>query len=446
MWRKVFFIVLFILNFLIAQDFDLDYTTFRGENSSVVVEVSLLIPRSLLKFVTLEDGGYGSLMEIRVAIAQRDTVVVWDRWILRDRTSDTLLIKRTQKIPELAVFEVKPGDYEIVAVVVDLNAKKKYIKKEKVSFNSYSSRKLEISGIELCSQMSRTEKENKFSRYFGYDLVPNASAIFGFHAPQMYTFCEVYNLEYGPGKDGKYSVEYEICDLDGDTVMEIGEMRKNKPGDSAVEINSIDVRKLESGIYKLVVTVRDPVSGQSATAEKKFYVVNEESRENVDKVLVDFMYANMSEEELDRIFGPLKYIATEDEKKRYKRATLEGKRKIVAHFWDNRDPDPSTEVNEARVEFMKRLEYANQHFGNIYLEGWATDMGRVLIQYGFPSEVERYNYTMGTKPYQIWHYYEIEGGVIFVFVDKTGYGVMELVHSTARKELHDEDWQRWIKQ
>jgi len=64
--------------------------------------------------------------------------------------------------------------------------------------------------------------------------------------------------------------------------------------------------------------------------------------------------------------------------------------------------------------------------------------------YGVPSEIERFPSDLENKPYQIWYYNEIEGGVKFYFVDKTGFGSYELVHSTARNELQDINWQRWI--
>ena len=46
---------------------------------------------------------------------------------------------------------------------------------------------------------------------------------------------------------------------------------------------------------------------------------------------------------------------------------------------------------------------------------------------------------------EIWHYYAIENGVDFVFVDRTGFGEYQLVHSTKRGELRDDDWQRFLQ-
>jgi hypothetical protein len=44
----------------------------------------------------------------------------------------------------------------------------------------------------------------------------------------------------------------------------------------------------------------------------------------------------------------------------------------------------------------------------------------------------------------VWNYFGIQGGVEFVFVDTRGFGEYMLVHSTARNELQDSDWRRWL--
>ena len=67
-----------------------------------------------------------------------------------------------------------------------------------------------------------------------------------------------------------------------------------------------------------------------------------------------------------------------------------------------------------------------------------------MIQYGRPDNIERAPSTLDQKPWEGWTYYDIEGGVEFIFIDRTGYGSYELVHSTARDEIRDETWQRFL--
>ncbi|CUS95440.1 hypothetical protein JGI14_11203 [Candidatus Kryptonium thompsonii] len=59
---------------------------------------------------------------------------------------------------------------------------------------------------------------------------------------------------------------------------------------------------------------------------------------------------------------------------------------------------------------------------------------------GPPDEYERHPSEVDSKPYEIWYYHNIEGGVEFVFVDKSGFSDYILVHSTKRNEIRDDNW------
>ena len=47
---------------------------------------------------------------------------------------------------------------------------------------------------------------------------------------------------------------------------------------------------------------------------------------------------------------------------------------------------------------------------------------------------------MDHKSYQIWLYYNIQGGVEFVFVDIRRIGDLQLVHSTHPNEVQEYEW------
>ncbi|MFN8589201.1 MAG: GWxTD domain-containing protein [Candidatus Eisenbacteria bacterium] len=62
--------------------------------------------------------------------------------------------------------------------------------------------------------------------------------------------------------------------------------------------------------------------------------------------------------------------------------------RVMGEFWTRRDPTPETALNEAQLEFRERVRYANENFTKLGFErGMFTDMGRVYIRYGAPSEI-----------------------------------------------------------
>jgi len=149
----------------------------------------------------------------------------------------------------------------------------------------------------------------------------------------------------------------------------------------------------------------------------------------------------MSEEELDDLFEKCKYIAAKSEIEKFQKlSNLDGKREYMFEFWKNRDMNNSSGENEFYKDYVKKVQVANERYTRMGREGWKTDRGRVYLIYGEPSEVERYPNQSEAKPYEIWHYNDLEGGVYFVFADLTGFLDYVLVTSTKRGEIRDDNW------
>jgi GWxTD domain-containing protein len=427
-----------------AMDYDVDYAVFRGSEGYDIIEVYYLLPRQMFKFQPAENL-YRSHVFIRTALVQQDSVIDLAEREFIDQVKNMQEVTADQKIPEIAVLQAKPGSYQLMTIVADMTSREQYKQSFKVELPDYGNQRLAISHIHLSGQISKTQKQNQFSKYFGYDIIPNASTVFNESYQVLYAFFEIYNLQFDQANPGDYKVRYAVTDLNGKELQSQDWIARKKPGSSAVEIDQVVITNLPAGVFELRVEVKDEASNQSISAVKRFRLTRTVRQPQVAaQTMQDLQLENLGEKDLDEIFGPLKYIAKNVEIKRYNKSDLAGKRQIIAHFWDERDRDKSTLINESKIEFENRLAYVNQQFSTPRMKGWRTDFGRVYLLYGPPNEIERHPSSLERKPYQIWHYHEIEGGVIFVFVDKSGFGQFELVHSTARSELQDADWMRWV--
>ncbi|MGQ9644513.1 MAG: GWxTD domain-containing protein, partial [Ignavibacterium sp.] len=220
--------------------------------------------------------------------------------------------------------------------------------------------------------------------------------------------------------------------------------------DTRVEVGSFIISQLPTDTYTLAISLIDTANDIGVTSSKKFFVYNPDVVANDSvtyqaKPLLSSTFGTMSEEELDDIFDKSKYIASSQEIDKYKKLSgVEGKREFLFNFWNRRDQDPSTNENEYFYDYLQRVELANTRFSSMQKAGWKTDRGRVYIIYGEPSEIERYPNQIESRPYEIWYYNEIEGGVYFVFADISGFSEYILVHSTKRGELRDDNWGRRI--
>src|SRR5439155_275518 len=84
------------------------------------------------------------------------------------------------------------------------------------------------------------------------------------------------------------------------------------------------------------------------------------------------------------------FLLSADDEDNFARLQPGEQERWMEDFWRRRDPSPGTDENEAREAFMQRIVIANQRFGRAGLEpGMFSDMGRVFIRYGEPSEVEK---------------------------------------------------------
>ncbi|HET8797143.1 MAG TPA: GWxTD domain-containing protein [Thermoanaerobaculia bacterium] len=82
-------------------------------------------------------------------------------------------------------------------------------------------------------------------------------------------------------------------------------------------------------------------------------------------------------------------LGTEEEKEEWGRIRDDAaRREFIERFWSRRDPDPATRVNEARVEFLARIAFADVAFTEAADDrGSLTDRGRVFVLLGPPQRV-----------------------------------------------------------
>ena len=197
-----------------------------------------------------------------------------------------------------------------------------------------------------------------------------------------------------------------------------------------------------------MLSLSDSLKNQFIISRKEFYVYNPSVKDtttnnvstNTANVLKS-QFAFLSSEECDNIFEKSEYIASKDEKSEYKKInTVEGKREFLYKFWTQKANEADENKRYSYTDYMNRVKIANEKYRNIARKGWESDMGRVYIVYGKPSEIERHPNESNKKPYEIWFYNNMEGGVEFIFGDLTGFKNYVLLTSTKRGEPQDDYW------
>ncbi len=100
------------------------------------------------------------------------------------------------------------------------------------------------------------------------------------------------------------------------------------------------------------------------------------------------------------------YIITNQEKDAFLQLpTDEARNQFMDRFWEIRNPTPGSPDNAYKIEHYRRIEYSNTYFGHAsHTEGWKTDMGRVYITLGEPSQRQKLLSLQKITPMELWFY------------------------------------------
>ena len=134
-------------------------------------------------------------------------------------------------------------------------------------------------------------------------------------------------------------------------------------------------------------------------------------------------------------FSQVRYIITKQEEKIFLELPDSEKDRFIEEFWARRDPDPETEENEFKMEYLDRIETATELFITEGKPGWLTDRGRIYILFGPPTD--RITNHMGDEYFicsEVWYY----GNFPVVFRDPACTGNYQLVtyELTALRDIN----------
>lgn len=466
--RRLLFLLVFYLSVMFSWGIaqarikpSLDVAQFQDAKHQSYLEVYYSIPEAAIKYVTDSKGSFSCQLVLDLQIYQNEALWASKVWKIEKSVKDTSHITQDSQLVDLIRYQIEgPASYRIVIHAKDVNQPSQIDSTStEFVYRDFSLDELEVSDIELASNIKRAPLSSKGPfRKSVYEIIPNPSRLYGGGIPVIYYYFEAYNLSKNiPG--AKYKTLCKVTDSDGRTITGLGSSyrTKKKVHDSSVEMGMMNIAKLPSGKYTLVYGISDSSENVTLSKEKKFFVYNPDisiadfalMREQAMIEEGSYGPLNMlSEEELDEEFDRMVYITAKDDIKFYKSLTnAEAKRKFVFTIWQSpRITHPELTGLLYREQYLGRVRKADMNFKSVFKSGWKSDRGRVFILYGSPTHVERFPSSQASLPYEIWNYDHLkgQGGVIFVFIDRTGFNKYELIHSTLRGELQEPDWQRWI--
>lgn len=365
-------------------------------SGEATVVISYAVAYDELFFLRHEDG-YRARFEVTAILYDGDgdqaTGDSWRREVRVDRYDQTN--SRRLTVREELELRVESGEYRLKVELRSLDTRSTGVVEAMVDVPEISSDGLTLGTIVF-------ERENGEGPA-DTSVVLNPAREYGEDNPVARIRVPVYAA---PGMDYELDVTVETSDGRvqkslADTVSQT-EFRTE-------HVRSFTVLDLEVGNYFARVSVRPVPDGDRVVRRARFRIVTSPKSWG---------------EDFDKMIAQIGYVASRDDVDRLLESPPELRDEAWEDFWSRNDPDPATEWNEFKDEFLRRLGEANLRFGSI-LEGWQTDMGRVYIQHGEPDDIDSQPVGKMLNAWETWFYYGEH--TKFIFVDREGFGEYRLV-------------------
>ena len=423
-----------------SDQFNLSVDVYRfrgGDDDHVLIEIAYAFAERILTYQP-DSAGLSGAADLTVSITRSDSTVHADRWLVPHTVADTSVFSRGMNLVGVYKVQLEPGEYVLRMFARDrYNADRRDSLALRMPVQSFTTTVPTLSDVELATVIRQGKQGGIFYKNT-LDVIPNVGSMFS-EEQVCFTYAEAYNM-LSDADTGGFVTRTNVYDAIGKEIISRDRPRK-RAGESSVIIDNFPVKNLRTGSYTLTLSLLGSDGQVRSTSGRKLFVYNPTL--GVDSALLASaskmpmpQYMAMDESELDREFQWCRYIILDEERDQYSALKgVDAKRKFLSEFWRRRAPGE-------REEYLARIAFANSNYRAMSREGYRTDRGRVVVMYGHADDVERHPNETETRPYEIWSYNNIQGGVIFVFVLRNAAGDYELVHSTHRNELHDESWDR----
>lgn len=365
--------------------FNMSPSSFYDGKVKTRLEVYYDVPYDQLGF-TKRDTVYTASFDISVifydAAGEQVGGDIWRRRVVVNSYEETKVL--TRRFASHEEFHILPGTYWMRVKLEDLSSGRFSLIQEEVEVRQFGRRKVELS-------------DPVFLHFFSDTLTsPNPSRDY-----LLDTRVGVRFEIYGSAETDSSQIEASLVDSNGKVwnsgLIPLG----GASPETKTVVFSVDTLPRDS--FSLVIRLADTVLARwPFRVSHPFYLDTEEYLQRVEA---------------------MRYIATDEEMERLRKAPPDERAAAYSDFWKEKDPVPSTERNEAEREYFARVAYSNRHFGGL-IPGWKTDRGMIYIQYGRPDEVEKHPFEIDQPPYELWYYYS--SGQRFVFVDEHNLGTYEL--------------------
>jgi GWxTD domain-containing protein len=427
----------------------LAHGTFYAPGKGPYIETYLSVAGKSVVFAPLSNGKYQASIEVTIVMSQNDQVKYFDKYNLLSPEADDSVNTHFNFLDQQRI-QLPNGKYKFELTIKDKNqGSKPYNVSQDVNIDFHQN-VVAISDIVLLEDYRQSSEETKIVKG-GYELIPLVDNFFPETRNALKFYTEIYNTASVLSNDG-FVLSYFVETAENHQVLNsFSRLQRMQGKEVSAIIKDLDITELPSGNYNLVVEARN--RNNELLASKQLFFQRSKPLSNIATTAeVGNTFAG-SITNADSLAEYIKYLRpisgsrdVQFADRQLESADLNTMQKYFYDFWQRKDPaNPA----QAWLNYKAEVEKVNASYSTTNRKGYATDRGRVYLQYGPPNQISQNYNEPESYPYEIWHYYKLENQTnrkfVFYNTDLSSNDYI-LLHSDAQGEPFDTQWQLRLKQ
>lgn len=428
----------------------ISYGTFNitDENATPYLETYITFDCSSLVYIKDADGQYNASVNLTVLFKDGESIENYDKYtVTSPKVSDTTNIDGF--FMDVQRYSLANGEYQMEVTIEDANNTSSHPFKVSDAIDIDYPNNICFSSI-IALEDYKPSEINSINSKNGYDIVPMIMPYYPESMNRLTFYVEIYNTKKVLGENEKYLLNTYLKTFEGNTVISSHFFTKRmNVKDTEVVINTMDISKIPTGNYYLVLEARD--RNNEIIGYNEFFFQRSNSNYEIDNsVLASIDPENVFSGNINNIDTIKEYIRTLEAissqiEKEYafnlvKTDDLKTMQQYFYSFWASRNAlSPQIEWEN----YYAQVKRVNASFTVQRLKGYQTDRGRVFLKYGAPDRIVQNHFDPDAYPYEIWHYYTLanQRNKKFVFMTKDiATNDFQLIHSDAIGELNNSRW------
>ena len=429
-----------------------NYATFNIPAKGPYVETYISVFGNTVAYKKMPSGKFQAQVEISMLFTQNDSIKASQKYILSSPEITDTSAKSTVNFVDLKRVSLKVGLYKLEISIRDKNRDQKPFTGTQDIIVSFPGDRVTFSDIELVESYSKTATQTVLTKN-GIDIIPYTSNFYPDNLSKLSFYAEVYNAKALLGDSSKFVISYYIESYEQRKKLDkYSKFSIQKSGPVNILLSEFDITDLPTGNYNVVMEVRDKTNALVTDRKVFFQRYNPHGKfdtQDISSLTVSntFVASITSADTLRDYIRSLRPIATEGEKlfmdNQLMGGSLELMQQFFLSFWVTRD---NVTPEQSWKRYHGEVVKVNKAFSTTAFRGYDTDRGRVWLQYGAPDQRTVVENEPNSYPYEIWQYYRLkpqnQTNKKFVFFNEDlASNDYKLMHSDARGEVYDANWQ-----